>query len=100
MMIWVGFSLVSPILAYVTWYSKKEGWLSELIAIIILVFLSRQTFAFGFWYFDLMFPLELILYLIMIGILYQSPKQMMRVVGLSMLIFLLTAQINIFWGFL
>ena len=100
MMIWGGFSLVSPILAYVTWYSKKEGWLSELIAIIILVFLSRQTFAFGFWYFDLMFPLELILYLIMIGILYQSPKQMMRVVGLSMLIFLLTAQINIFWGFL
>ena len=100
MMIWGGFSLVSPVLAYVTWHVRGKGWFSELIAIMILVFLSRQTFAFGFWYFDLMFLLELILYLIMIGILYKSPKQIVRVVGLSVIIFLLTAQINIFWGLL
>lgn len=77
-----------------------KAWFSELIAIMILVFLSRQTFAFGFWYFDLMYPLELIMYLMMIGILYQSPKQIIRVVGLSMIIFLLSAQINLFWGLL
>lgn len=100
MMIWGGFSLVSPILAYVTWHVNGKTWFSELIAIMILVFLSRQTFAFGFWYFDLMYPLELVVYLMMIGILYQSPKQIIRVVGLSMIIFLLSAQISLFWGLL
>lgn len=100
MMIWGGFSLVSPVLAYGTWHVNGRGWFSELIGIMILVFLSRQTFAFGFWYFDFMYPLELVLYLVMIGILYQSPKQIVRVVGLSMIIFLLSAQISLFWGLL
>lgn len=100
MMIWGGFSLVSPVLAYVTWHVNGKTWFSELIAIMILVFLSRQTFAFGFWYFDLMHPLELVLYLMMIAILHKSPKQIVRVVGLSMIIFLLSAQISLFWGFL
>ncbi|WP_313237321.1 hypothetical protein [Sporosarcina ureae] len=100
MMIWIAMTSISPFLAFVCWYAKGKGTIAVLLSSIILMITSRQTFAFGFWYFDIPYILEFLLFLFTIFILYQSPKQLVQVVTIGMLLFFLTAQINLFWGML
>ena len=76
-------TFVSPFIAYICWYAKGKGITATAISSIIFMFISRQTFAFGFWYFDIRNILELLLWLAMIFVLYQSPKQIIKVVSAS-----------------
>ncbi|MFZ2464311.1 MAG: hypothetical protein WAW77_11975 [Caldibacillus thermoamylovorans] len=66
------------------------------ISSIIVMVISRQAFAFGFWYFDITSILELLLWIATIFVLYQSPKQIIKVVSIGLLLFFLTAQIHLF----
>lgn len=100
MLIWIFMTFVSPFLAYICWYAKGKGITATAISSIIFMFISRQTFAFGFWYFDIRNILELLLWLAMIFVLYQSPKQIIKVATIGLLFYFLTAQINLFWGML
>jgi len=100
MMIWIGMTFISPLLAFICWYAKGKGTIAIFISSIIFMSLSRQSFAFGFWYFDIAYVLEFILLIIMTFILYQSPKQIIQVIIIGILLFLITAQINLFWGIL
>lgn len=100
MMIWVIMTILSPFLAVICWYAKGQGIVAVAISSIIFMFLSRQAFAFGFWYFDITNMLELLLWIATIFILYQSPKQIMQVIAIGFLLYLFTAQINFFWGML
>ena len=93
-------TFVSPFIAYICWYAKGKGITATAISSIIFMFISRQTFAFGFWYFDIRNILELLLWLAMIFVLYQSPKQIIKVATIGLLFYFLTAQINLFWGML
>ena len=100
MMIWVILIFLSPLLAFISWYAKGRGTISMIISAFILVFMTRQAFAFGYWYLDITNILELILWLSSIFILYQSPKQILTVVTLGGLLFVLMAQLNLLWGML
>lgn len=100
MMIWIIMTFISPFLAFVSWYAKGKGIIAISISSIIFMFISRQSFAFGFWYFDIRNNLELLLWIVTIFVLYQSPKQIFRVVTIGAFLYLLTAQINLFWGML
>lgn len=100
MMIWVVMTLISPFLAFSCWYAKGHGFIAMIISTIMLMFMARQAFAFGFWYFDIRYILELLLFIATIIILYQSPKQMIKVVVFGMLLFFLTSQTSVFWGIL
>lgn len=100
MMIWIGLTVLSPLLAFVCWYAKGEGTIAIAISSIILLFMSRQVFVFGFWYFDLLHPLEFLLWVGTIFILYQSPKQIMKVLVMGMIFFFLTARMNLLFGLL
>ena len=93
-------TFVSPFIAYICWYAKGKGITATASSSIIFMFISRQTFAFGFWYFDIRNILELLLWLAMIFVLYQSPKQIIKVATIGLLFYFLTAQINLFWGML
>src|SRR5699024_7916071 len=53
MLIWIFMTFVSPFIAYICWYAKGKGITATAISSIIFMFISRQTFAFGFWYFDI-----------------------------------------------
>ncbi|WP_226669635.1 DUF6518 family protein [Metabacillus litoralis] len=53
MTIWIGITVISPLLAFVCWYAKGKGIISISTASIIFIFISRQSFTFGFWYFDI-----------------------------------------------
>ena len=40
---WSGFSLCSPIFAYITWYAKGRGWLAKLLAAGIIFFMLTAS---------------------------------------------------------
>lgn len=100
MMIWIAMTVISPFLAFVCWYAKGKSVISISISSIILLFISRQSFAFGFWYFDIRHSLEVLLWLATIFVLSESPKQIIKVVTIGFLLYFLTAQINVLWGML
>lgn len=100
MMIWVVMTIFSPFLAFVCWYAKGKGIIAISISSIIIMFISRQTFAFGFWYFDMINTLELLLWIATIFVLYQSPKQISKVTIIGLFLYFVTAQTYLFWGIL
>lgn len=100
MMIWIIMTVISPFIAFVCWYAKGKGVIAVSISALIFIFTSRQAFAFGFWYFDIRYILELLLLIATTFVLYQSPKQIIKVVTIGFILFILTAQINLFWGML
>lgn len=100
MMVWIVMTGISPFLAFVCWYAKGKGIFAMSISSIIIMFISRQAFAFGYWYFDIIYGLEFLLWLGMIFVLYQSPKQITTVVSLGMILYFLTAQISFPFGML
>lgn len=63
-MIWIGFTLLSPIVAFISWYSKGMGRWSFIIASLILGVLFIMTFFFGQWYIDLKSVLDLPVFII------------------------------------
>lgn len=100
MMIWIIMTCISPLFAFVSWYAKGKGIIAIFISSIIFVFISRQAFAYGFWYFDIRYILEFLLWIATILVLYQSHKQIIKVLAIGLVIFFLTAQTNLFWGML
>ncbi len=100
MMIWVIMTVISPFMAFVCWYAKGKGILAILISSLLLMFMSRQAFAFGFWYLDIRDILEFLLWGATIIVLYQSPKQLIKVVAIGLFLYFLTAPFHIGWGML
>ena len=99
-LIWLVFTVLSFFIAYVCWYSYSEHLFSIILSSLIMTIMLRQTFAFGFWYFDLMYFPELIVLIATISILYQNPQQILKVIGIAIVLFLLTSQSVILYGFL
>lgn len=100
MMIWIVMTLLSPFFGVICWYAKGTHIISVCISSVIFMMMTRQAFHFGFWYFDISYYLELILWVATIFILYKNPKQIAKVIGLGALLFLLTSQLNLFGGML
>lgn len=100
MMIWIIMTVISPFLAFVCWYAKGKGIIAIFISSIIFMLISRQAFGFGVWYFYIKYNLEVLLWIAMFFVLYQSPKQIIKVVAIGLILCFLTAEINLFWGML
>lgn len=100
MMIWIIMTAISPFMAFICWYAKGKGILSILISSLLLMFMSRQAFAFGFLYLDIRNILEFLLWIATIIVLYQSPKQLIKVVAIGLSLYFLTAPLHIGWGLL
>lgn len=74
MLIWYGITLISPLLAYICWYSKGTNKISMLISSMILCAMFLSSFNIGFWYFDLKSIIDLLIFIGTICVLYVSPK--------------------------
>ena len=46
-MIWVGFTAISPFLAFICWYAKGESKISFMLSVIIIAILFNFTFIYG-----------------------------------------------------
>ncbi|RGY96004.1 hypothetical protein [Clostridium sp. AM58-1XD] len=100
MMTWIAMTALSPLMGMICWYARGTHILSVCISSIIIMMMTRQAFAFGFWYLDIRDGLELILWIMTIAVLYRSPKQIMTAAGTGILLFFLTSGMNLFWGML
>lgn len=59
-MIWVGFTIVSPLLAFICWYAKGTGYISLILSSLIVAVFFNMTFTYSWSYFDLSSILEVI----------------------------------------
>lgn len=100
MMLWIALALLSPFLGAICWYAKGTHIVSICISALIFMMTTRQAFAFGFWYLDVRYILELFLWFLTIVVLYKTPKQIMWIVGLGVILFFITSQLNFLWGML
>ena len=100
MMIWIVITILSPLMGAVCWYAKGTHPVSLCLSAGILMLMTRQAFSFGFWYFDVRYAMELLLWFLTIAVLYKTPKQILLVSGGGMLLFFITSPLNLFLGIL
>ena len=74
MMMWYGFTLISPLLAYVCWYAKGQNKVSMIISSLILSVMFISSFHIGIWYFDLKSIIDLLIFIGTVIVLYVNPK--------------------------
>jgi hypothetical protein len=83
-MIWVILTLISPFLAFVCWYAKGNTNISVVISSIIIGLLFTNAFHFGIFYFYIInHGLEIIVWIASVAILYRNPKQLLKILGVS-----------------
>lgn len=68
-MIWFGFTIISPFLAFVCWYAKGKIKPAFMLSILILAVLFNMTFVYGWGYFEARSVLELAVFLIGLTVL-------------------------------
>ena len=63
-MIWFGFTVISPLLAFVCWYAKGKSKQAIILSALILAVLFNMCFVYGCWYFSAWSVLEVIVFII------------------------------------
>lgn len=63
-MIWIGFTVVSPLLAFVCWYAGGKSKLAFILSVTILAVLFNMCFAYGWGYFEARSILELLVFIL------------------------------------
>lgn len=61
--IWIGFTAVSPLLAFVCWYAKGKGKIAFSLSAAIVAVLFNMTFVYGWGYFGIRSVLELAVFI-------------------------------------
>lgn len=75
MMIWYITTLITPLLAFICWYSKGNGIISFMICSMILVIMLLCSFGIGMWYFDFKSIIDTLLFIGTVGVLYTDAKK-------------------------
>ena len=68
-MIWFGFTMISPFLAFICWYAKGKSKLAWMLSALILAVLFNMTCVYGWGYFEARSILELAVFMIGVAVL-------------------------------
>lgn len=85
-MIWAGFTILSPFLAYICWYAKGKTKVAVFLSAGIIAVLFNMTFSYGLLYFSVISPLELMVFLIGVFILRRNKKETVIMLGSAILL--------------
>ena len=86
-MIWVGFTMISPFLAFVCWYAKGKSRPAFVLSVLILAVLSNMTFVYGWGYFKARSVLELIVIIIGLTVLRRDTLKSSVLMGTISIVF-------------
>ena len=80
-MIWFGFTMISPFLAFVCWYAKGKSRPAFMLSVLILAVLFNMTFVYGWGYFEARSVLELIVFIMGLIILKRDTLRSSAIMG-------------------
>lgn len=86
-MIWIGFTIISPILAFICWYAKGKSKVSLILSAGIIAILFNMTFLYGWIYFDIRSLLELLVFVCGLVVMKRSTIKeniIMIVIGVAL----------------
>ena len=86
-MIWVGFTMISPFLAFVCWYAKGKSRPAFVLSVLILAVLFNMTFVYGWGYFKARSVLELIVFIIGLTVLRRDTLKSSVLMGIISIVF-------------
>ena len=86
-MIWVGFTMISPFLAFVCWYAKGKSRPAFVLSVLILAVLSNMTFVYGCGYFKARSVLELIVFISGLTVLRRDTLKSSVLMGTISIVF-------------
>lgn len=85
-MIWVGFTIASPFLAFICWHAKGEGMLAVVISAGIISVFFNLAFAYGLAYFDIRSVLQVMILVLGVIVLHKSRKKTLIMIGMAVVI--------------
>lgn len=86
-MIWGGFTIISPFLAFVCWHAKGKSKPAFMLAILILAVLFNMTFIYGWGYFEARSVLELVVFIIGFNVLRRETLKSSVLMGIISIVF-------------
>ena len=86
-MIWFGFTMISPFLAFVCWYAKGKSRPAFVLSVLILAVLFNMTFVYGWGYFKARSVLELIVFIIGLTVLRRDTLKSSVLMGTISIVF-------------
>ena len=86
-MIWVGFTMISPFLAFVCCYAKGKSRPAFVLSVLILAVLFNMTFVYGWGYFKARSVLELIVFIIGLTVLRRDTLKSSVLMGTISIVF-------------
>lgn len=84
--IWLGFTVISPVLAFACWYAKGKGKPSFILSAFILAVLFNMCFVYGCWYFEVRSILELAVFIVGLIILKRDTFQHSALMGVCSIV--------------
>lgn len=95
--IWVGFTIISPLLAYICWYANLGGIIAVFISSGILGVLLAQAINLiqGFYVYH---GIEIIIWIIGLVLLRRHPKEYAVVIAISFVVALVYQLVMPYWG--
>lgn len=84
-MIWVWFTVASPILAAFCWYAKGSGWVSCLLSAGIVGVLCNTAFVYGITYFNIVSWLNVLVLGIALFVLRRNRAEMFPMIGFGVI---------------
>ncbi|MDE5830944.1 MAG: hypothetical protein K2H53_04810, partial [Clostridia bacterium] len=70
----------------ICWYAKGKNKISLVISSLILCVMFISSFSIGMWYFDLKSIIDLIIFVGVIFVLYQNPKNSLLSLIISLIL--------------
>lgn len=88
-MIWIGFTIISPILAFICWYAKGKGVIAFILSAGIIGVLMNTAFAYGIFYISIRSWLNVSMLILGIVILNRSLKETIMMIGIGIVLAIL-----------
>jgi hypothetical protein len=84
--IWIAFTILSPFLAFLSWYAKGTGRVAIVLSAGIISVLLNTAFSYGIFYIDIRSWLNLLMLLFGVFILHKTMKETMGMMGIAVVL--------------